>query len=51
MAFLGLKVTPDNQIVAVGATNHRHVAPYEGDVLVIALILIFANPAATAITH
>lgn len=38
-AFLDLTLTPDGNVLAVGATNHLHMPPYSGDVLLIKLSL------------
>lgn len=32
-AFFDITLTKDGNVFAVGTTNHRHVAPYEGDTL------------------
>jgi len=38
-AFFDIALTPDGNILAVGTTNHRHVAPYSGDALFVKLTL------------
>jgi hypothetical protein len=38
-AFFDLALTPTGNILAVGATNHLHVAPYSGDALFMELTL------------
>lgn len=38
-AFLEVILTPDGNILAVGATNHLHMPPYSGDALVMKLTL------------
>jgi hypothetical protein len=38
-AFFDITLTSDGNILAVGATNHRHVPPYEGDALYMMLTL------------
>jgi hypothetical protein len=38
-ALFGVTLAPNGEILAVGATNHRHVAPYSGDVLLMRLTL------------
>ena len=38
-AFFDITLTEDGNVFAVGTTNHRHVAPYEGDALFMKLAL------------
>jgi outer membrane protein assembly factor BamB len=38
-AFFDIALTPDGNILAVGATNHLHVPPYSGDALLMELTL------------
>ena len=38
-ALFGVTLAPNGEILAVGATNHRHVAPYSGDALLMRLTL------------
>jgi len=38
-AFLGVTLTEDGNILAVGATNHLHMPPYSGDALFIKMTL------------
>lgn len=38
-ALFGLTLTPDDGLLAVGATNHLHFPPYSGDVLYMKLTL------------
>ncbi|MBU1880114.1 MAG: PQQ-binding-like beta-propeller repeat protein, partial [Chloroflexi bacterium] len=38
-AFLGIVLTEDGNVLAVGATNHLHVPPYSGDALLMKLTL------------
>ena len=38
-AFFDITLTEDGNVLAVGTTNHRHVAPYEGDALFMKLTL------------
>jgi WD40 repeat protein len=38
-AFFDITLTPDGDILAVGATNHLHMPPYSGDVLLMNLTL------------
>lgn len=38
-AFFDISLTEDGKVFAVGTTNHRHVAPYEGDALFVKLTL------------
>jgi len=34
-ALFGAMLTDDHRVIAVGATSHRHVPPYSGDVLIV----------------
>jgi hypothetical protein len=38
-AFFDIVLTPDGNALAVGATNHLHLAPYSGDALIMKLTL------------
>ena len=38
-AFFDITLTKDGNVFAVGTTNHRHVAPYEGDALFMKLTI------------
>lgn len=38
-AFFDIVLTPDGNVLVVGATNHLHVAPYSGDALFMKLTL------------
>lgn len=38
-AFFDITLTEDGNVLAVGATNHRHVPPYSGDALLMKLTL------------
>jgi Tol biopolymer transport system component len=38
-AFLGITLTQDGNILAVGSTNHLHMPPYSGDALIMKLSL------------
>ena len=38
-AFFDIVLTPDRDILAVGATNHLHMPPYSGEALVVKLTL------------
>jgi len=38
-SFFNITLTRDGNVLAVGATNHRHVPPYSGDVLLMKLTL------------
>lgn len=38
-AFFDIALTPDDGVLAVGATNHLHLPPYSGDALMVKLTL------------